>query len=206
MSITTVLIDFGGVIAEEGFYEGLLAIGRRNNLNPETFFRTADALISETGYLTGEADETSYWDAVRKRTSITDDDATLRREILHRFILRQDMLEQVDLLRKQGFTIAMLSDQTNWLEEIDAETGLFRHFDRVFNSYRLHKSKRDASVFSDVCATLGARPDETLFVDDNINHIRRAETRGLRTLHFKNIQDFKSEINNHFQEDTDFHG
>jgi putative hydrolase of the HAD superfamily len=206
MSITTVLIDFGGVIAEEGFYEGLLAIGRRNNLNPETFFRTADALISETGYLTGEADETSYWDAVRKRTSITDDDATLRREILHRFILRQDMLEQVDRLRKQGFTIAMLSDQTNWLEEIDAETGLFRHFDRVFNSYRLHKSKRDASVFSDVCATLGARPDETLFVDDNINHIRRAETRGLRTLHFKNIQDFKSEINNHFQEDTDFHG
>ena len=30
------------------------------------------------------------------------------------------MLEQVGLLRKKGITVAILSDQTNWLEEISS--------------------------------------------------------------------------------------
>jgi putative hydrolase of the HAD superfamily len=88
----------------------------------------------------------------------------------------------------------MLSDQTDWLEEIDQETGLFRHFDRVFNSFRIHKSKRDATVFGDVCAALCVRPEETLFVDDNINHIKRAQGQGLQTIHFVGIDDYKKRV------------
>ncbi|HTG02067.1 MAG TPA: HAD family phosphatase [Nitrospirota bacterium] len=193
------LIDFGGVIAEEGFYEGLLAIGRKNGIDPLKFFEASDGLIAATGYLTGAVDESDFWNEVRRRTGVAEDDASLRREILSRFVLRQDMLDQMDCLREQGLTVAMLSDQTNWLEEIDAATGLFRHFDRVFNSYRLHKSKRDASVFRDVCAALGVRPEETLFVDDNRNHIRRAESQGLRTFHFTRVRDFTSELNTIFK-------
>jgi putative hydrolase of the HAD superfamily len=97
-------------------------------------------------------------------------------------------------LRAAGLKVAMLSDQTNWLEEIDGKTPLFRHFDMVFNSFRLHKSKRDASVFQDVCKALGVRTDEALFVDDNINHIKRAESEGLRTIHFTTIDEFEKRI------------
>ena len=68
------------------------------------------------------------------------------------------MLAEVDALRAGGAFVAMLSDQTNWLDELDRATALYRHFDRVFNSYRMHKSKRDASVFRDVCGELGAAP------------------------------------------------
>lgn len=189
------LVDFGGVVAEEGFAQGLLAIGKNNNLDPRKFFETADALIAETGYLTGRSDEALYWSEVRKRTGIAADDASLRREILSRFVLRPDMLAHVDRLRRRGITVAMLSDQTDWLETIDAETGLFGHFDRVFNSYRMHKSKRDATVFGDVCAVLGARREETLFVDDNINHIKRAESQGLAVIHFLNVREFEERLN-----------
>ena len=198
MAITTVLFDFGGVVAEEGFHEGLLAIGRNNNVDPMKFFETVDALISETGYLTGIADESFFWNEVRKRTGIIGNDASLRREILPRFIPRPEMLSHVDRLRQRGIAVAMLSDQTNWLEEIDAETALFSHFDRVFNSYRTHKSKRDATVFRDVCDALGARPEETLFVDDNINHIKRAEAQGLVVIHFTNVRDFEKKLKTFF--------
>jgi HAD superfamily hydrolase (TIGR01509 family) len=194
MAITTVLIDLGGVLFEEGFYEGLLAIGRNNNIDPVKFFETVDALISETGYLTGNADERFFWNEVRKRTGIDGDDASLRREILSRFVLRQAMLTNVDQLRQKGIVVAMLSDQTNWLEEIDAKTGLFSHFDRVFNSYRMHKSKRDATVFTDACSALGVRPEETLFVDDNINHINRAQSQGLAVIHFTTVRDFEDRL------------
>jgi putative hydrolase of the HAD superfamily len=193
-ALKAVLFDFGGVIAEEGFREGLMAIGKQNNLNPERFFADVDRLIYETGYLIGKTDEASFWYEVRKKTGITGSDGELREEILRRFVLRPEMLAYADRLRANGIGAAMLSDQTNWLEEIDRETPLFGHFDMVFNSFRLHKSKRDPSVFRDVCKALGVRTDEVLFVDDNINHIKRAESEGLRTIHFTTIGEFEKRI------------
>ena len=192
--IKTIIFDFGGVLAEEGFREGLLAIARNNGLDPDAFFAEVDSLIEKTGYLTGTADEASFWNAVRAGTGVRGDDGALRREILARFVLRPEMLAEVDALRAGGAFVAMLSDQTNWLDELDRETALFRHFDRVFNSYRMHKSKRDASVFRDVCEELGATPGETLFIDDNIDHIQRAGGQGLQTIHFLSIEDFKRQL------------
>lgn len=193
-NIKAILFDFGGVVAEEGFYHGLLELGKKNSLDPEAFFRAVDALIYETGYLTGKADEAVFWNSVRERTGIAGTDVELRDEILKRFTLRPEMVLAVDRLRSQGLCVAMLSDQTNWLEEIDRETALFRHFDRVFNSFRIHKSKRDATVFRDVCSALGVTTEETLFVDDNINHIRRAQELGLHTIHFTSVDDFIRQI------------
>jgi putative hydrolase of the HAD superfamily len=192
--IKTVLFDFGGVIAEEGFYEGLLAIGEMNVLNPEAFFKTAESLIVETGYLIGANDEAAFWNAVRNETCVTMNDAELRHEILKRFKLRPKIISYVDGLRSKGFIVAMLSDQTNWLDEIDQKTALFRHFDKVFNSYHIHKSKRDATVFRDVCSDLNVMPSGTLFIDDNANHIERAKTQGLQVIHFVGMSDFKKQI------------
>jgi putative hydrolase of the HAD superfamily len=194
--LKAVLFDFGGVIAEEGFWKGLRSIGTENGLDPDEFFRTVDALIYETGYLIGKADEASFWNAVRSKTGIRGIDAELTNEILKRFELRPDVIASVDLLRSKGLIVAMLSDQTNWLDEINRQTALFQHFDRIFNSYHLHKSKRDASIFGDVCNALGVKPVETLFVDDNINHIKRAGGEGLQTIHFTGIDEYERQIGN----------
>jgi putative hydrolase of the HAD superfamily len=194
--IKAILFDFGGVIAEEGFWKGLRVIGMENGIDPDDFFRTVDALIYETGFLIGNTDEALFWNAVRSKTGIHGTDAELRNEILKRFVLRPDMIASVDLLRSQGLIVAMLSDQTNWLDIIDLQTGLFRHFDTIFNSFRLHKSKRDASVFKDVCTALGVQTGETLFVDDNINHIKRAQGQGLQTIHFTGIDEYKRQVMN----------
>lgn len=195
MMVKTVLFDFGGVLAEEGFRDGLKAIGKKNGLDPDRFFSAADALIFETGYLTGRAKETDYWNALRDRTGISGSNEELRDEVLRRFVLKPGMVAVVDQLKSQGLMVAMLSDQTNWLDELDTETSLSRHFDKVFNSFKLHKSKRDASVFRDVCNDLGVKAEETLFIDDNIDHIRRAESQGLQTIHFTSLDDFKTRMN-----------
>jgi putative hydrolase of the HAD superfamily len=196
-TIKAVLFDFGGVIAEEGFFEGLQTIGKRNGLDPKVFFTAVDSLIYETGYLIGTAAETEFWNTVRSRTGITGDDESLKEEILRRFVIRPDMLFVADSLRDRGLRVAMLSDQTNWLDEINERTLLFRHFDRVFNSYHIHKSKRDASVFADVCSALDTFPKQTLFIDDNVNHIIRAQHQGLQTIHFVTRQDLVMRLQNY---------
>jgi putative hydrolase of the HAD superfamily len=192
--LKAILFDFGGVIAEEGFHQGLSFIGKKNGLDPDEFFLAVEGIIHEDGYVTGIADEATFWNAVRGKTGITGSDAEMREEILKRFVSRPEMISSVDLLRSKGFTVAMLSDQTDWLEEIDRRTDLFRHFDAVFNSFRLHKSKRDASVFGDVCAILGVHPEATLFVDDTIGHIKRAQGQGLKAIHFTGMEEYFKQI------------
>jgi len=192
--IKAVIFDFGGVLAEEGFREGLKAIAIKNRLAPEEFFKTAEEAIHETGYVTGKAEEKNYWNSLRQKTGIKGRDEELREEILKRFVLRQEMLEYVKKIKAAGFVTAILSDQTDWLDELNAKTPFYYYFDHVFNSFNIKKSKKDPSVFRDVCSSLGIKPDEAIFIDDNTGHIKRASGVGMRTILFTNVDDFAKEI------------
>jgi len=192
--IKAVIFDFGGVLAEEGFKQGLKAIAKEKGLDPEDFYEIAGELVYQMGYVMGSSGEDSYWNAVREKTGVRGDDKEFREEILKRFKLRPDMMEVVEKIRSSGLIVAILSDQTNWLDELDQRTPFHHHFDYVFNSFHLKKTKRDPSIFRDICAVLGVRPEEGLFVDDNLENIKRAESQELRTIHFKDVGVFKKEI------------
>jgi putative hydrolase of the HAD superfamily len=198
--IKAILFDFGGVLAEEGFREGLKAIGQKNGLNADDFFSIAGELVYQTGYVTGKSDEAEFWHVVREKTGLAGDDKELRSEILKRFILRPKMLKLVEEIRTCGLIAAVLSDQTNWLDEIDRETPFYHYFDYVFNSFYLKKGKRDASIFLDVCSAMGLRPKEVLFVDDNIENITRALYQGLKVIYFESVDGCTKEIENGMKE------
>jgi putative hydrolase of the HAD superfamily len=192
--IKAVLFDFGGVLAEEGFREGLMAIARKKNLDEQSFFKTAEEIIYKTGYVTGKVKEKIFWENLARETGVKDDYRRLRLEILRRFVLRPGMLSLAGKIRDAGMIVAILSDQTNWLDEINSKKPFYNRFDYVFNSYVLGKSKKDSSVFRDVAKIIGINPHLILFVDDNSHHIKRASEAGLRTIHFTNIENFKSQF------------
>ncbi len=192
--INAVFFDFGGVIAEEGFREGMMAIARKKNLDEQSFFKTAEEIIYKTGYVTGKVREPVFWDALSRAAGVKEDYRRMRIEVLRRFVLRAGMVLLVEKLRDQGLVTALLSDQTNWLDEINSKKPFYNRFDYVFNSYVLGKSKRDPSVFRDVARITGINPHLILFVDDNAQNIKRAQEAGLKTIHFTGIEDFKTQL------------
>lgn len=189
MSVAAVLFDFGGVLADEGFKHGLHAIARANGLDPLAFENLVEELIFSTGYLTGQASEADFWRAIRHATGIRADDAVMKRMILERFTLRPWMIETVRGL-KGSVKLGILSDQTNWLDELDADVHFFTLFDYVFNSYHLGKSKRDPTLFDDVLAVMGIVPEDVLFIDDRPANIVRAGSRRLRTILYTDRDSF----------------
>jgi putative hydrolase of the HAD superfamily len=184
MKIKAILFDFGGVIAEEGFQQGLYAIAEKFGLDKKRFFQLANEAVYHSGYVTGKASEKDYWNEVREHSNIIAPDEELRQEILSRFIPRDWMLETVKALKLKDLKTAILSDQSDWLDELDSRYHFFQYFDAVFNSFHLGKTKRDPAIFIEVMETLKTKADETLFVDDNIEHIDRAVAAGLQTHHF----------------------
>ncbi|MBI5056551.1 MAG: HAD family phosphatase [Nitrospirae bacterium] len=192
--IKATIFDFGGVLAEEGFKQGISAIAIQNRLDQDKLFNISEKLIYDSGYVAGTSGEADYWTAFRKQTGITNTDTELRETVLAAFALRPAMLRHVERIKSLGFITAILSDQTNWLDEIDQRTPFFYLFDHVYNSFHIKKSKREPSLFREVCSMLNVKPEEALFVDDNAGNIQRASAEGLKTIHFTGIESFGKEI------------
>lgn len=189
-----VLFDFGGVLAEEGFRAGLYEIATRQGFDPIRLHQLAMDAVYDSGYVVGRGSEADFWNLLRQRAGLQGEVAHLSGVILRNFTLRPAMLETVRRLRRQGYLVAILSDQTDWLERLDARYHFYREFDRVFNSYRLGKGKRDPSLFDDVVTLLGVTPEEALFVDDLAENVARAESRGLQGLLFRDEADFTERL------------
>lgn len=193
-SVDAVIFDFGGVLADEGFFDGFRAIATQHGMDPGGLAETAVDVVRGGGYVEGRASEEDFWEEFRARTGLTESDAQLRHEILSRFTLRGHMFDTVDKLREAGYKVAILSDQTNWLEELDAVHGIYRRFDLVLNSYRMGKTKKDPSIFDEIVKALGVAPGRALFVDDFEGHIRRATGRNLKTIHYTNRESFERQF------------
>jgi FMN phosphatase YigB (HAD superfamily) len=196
--IDIVLFDFGGVISDEGFRSGLFVIARANNLNPEAFHDDVCRIIAATGYLTGRSDEASFWTLLRREYGLAQTDRQLRDAILGRFVLRPRMLGIVDLLRVGGVRAGIISDQTNWLDELDRRDSFFARFDLVFNSFHLHASKHEGSLFDVVAMQLGMAPERLLLVDDNAGNTQRARQRGYAVIFYKDERSFMEEMRKFF--------
>ena len=192
--IKVVFWDFGGVLAEEGFREGLLAIARYHGLNPQEFLKTAVDLTFNQGFVTGKLDVKMYWQMLREKTGIHAPDDALSHEVLSRFTVRPWMLDLVKKLKQAFIRVAILSDQTKWLDEFAKKHGFFQLFERIFNSYYLGMCKRDLALFDYVVAEMRVKPEEALLIDDNQGNIERAKQRGLQGILFQTRESFESEL------------
>jgi putative hydrolase of the HAD superfamily len=193
-TVNTVLFDFGGVLADEGFRDGLAAIGRLSELAEKDVIRKGHELVLSTGYVTGRAGEGHWWDTLRGEAHVRGTDEALRLEILNRFTLRPQMLDLVERLKDRGFTVGILSDQTNWLDELDDRFGFYGRFDYIFNSFHMGKSKNDPTQFDDVLRLLNRQGREVLFTDDNDGHVGRAVEKGWKAILYGNLDGFLHEL------------
>ena len=179
--IQVFLFDYGGVLAEEGFTNGLKAIAAANDLDGEVFFQQATELIYQCGYVTGKGSEREFWQLVRQECGISGSDAELTAAIHSRFILRPGMIAKVKAIKQHGLSTAILSDQTDWLEQLDKRDNFLKEFNPVLNSFYLGQTKRDPDTFREALQILGLQAGQVMFIDDNQGHIERAGEIGLQT-------------------------
>jgi len=177
-----VLFDYGGVLAEEGFRIGLGELARAAGLDPEAVHDAAGDAIYASGYICGTGSEADFWAELSRRCGLPAWRPAFTARLLERFVLRPGMLELVGTLGANGLRTAVLSDQTDWLDALEARDRFFHHFEEVVNSYHIGKGKRDPDIFTDMATRFGLPPCAIVFIDDNPGHIARARGAGLQAL------------------------
>ena len=193
--LNAVLFDYGGVLAEEGFHNGLIALAKEQGLNVDDMPKEATKAVYDTGFVLGRGSAKIFWQCMRERTGLAGDDATLTQRILSGFVIRPWIIALVQSLHKHGMVTGILSDQTHWLDELNDRDHFYQYFDAIFNSYYLGKGKHDASLFKDVATELKLPICEILFIDDDEGNVNRAREAGMQALHYVDKGSFIQELN-----------
>jgi len=182
--VQAVLFDYGGVLAEEGFSNTMEALAKEQSLRVEDMTAEGMQAVYESGFVLGRGSESDFWKQLRQRTGLHGDDSSLRSRVFDGFVIRPWMLELIAQLKAKGYVTGILSDQTDWLDRLDARDHFYKYFDRIYNSYYLGKGKRDPSQFSDVAADLGLDPSAILFIDDSRKNVATAIENGMQAIQY----------------------
>ena len=183
--IRAVYFDLGGVYYTEGFREGLFTIARKLGLAEEKFYRTASEVIFANGYVRGEAPEVLFWEQFANAAEVEEDLFPERETIIKAFKPLPGMPELVGRIREH-VQVGLLTDQCNWLYELDERDGLLSSFDAVVTSYEEGYTKKDMEIFRIACQRFGLLPEEIAFFDDNPANVERGNEFGMRAFQFEN--------------------
>lgn len=142
----------------------------------------------------GKAPESDFWERMRRDLSLWGTDEELRSYILKRFIPRQWMFSLITQLIQDRVCTGILSDQVDWLERLNKDYNFYSVFDKVFNSFDLGMTKRDAGTFSYICQVLDVLPQEVLFLDDSESNIQRARETGMQCIQYTDRESLLNEF------------
>lgn len=198
-SVLAILFDFGGVLAEEGFRNGLIQLAREQGLDSDQMPAQGMRAVYDSGFVLGQGTDADFWALLRQRTGLHGSDTDLSQRIIDGFIIRPWIIDLVRQLSAMGFVTGILSDQTHWLDILDQRYHFYAIFHKVYNSFYLGKGKQDISLFQDIADDLDLSPSQILFIDDDGGNTERAAKAGLQTIQYLNREDFIRQLESKLQ-------
>jgi putative hydrolase of the HAD superfamily len=194
LAVQAVIFDFDGVIAESGFPVALRSLAARCGLDYPPLPALVMQTLVDSGYLTGRCSESDWWQQLQAGLGPLGSCARFRAEMLGASVVRPWQLALAGRLAAAGYGTAVLSDHTDWLDEIEAQQPFGHAFGRVFNSYYLGASKRESAAFATVLDALGVAPQRAVFIDDNPDNVTRAVALGMIGIVYRERETFLREL------------
>jgi putative hydrolase of the HAD superfamily len=185
--IRALLVDYGEVLCEAPDPEAFAEMAHVAGVEPSRF---GDAYWHlRPAYDRGELDGRTYWHLLGEEVGIRVD-ADLTAELVARDIrlwarLDARMVEWANAVAERGVPVGLLSNMVAEIGSYLRDTlQVFERFTSVTYSYEVGLAKPDARIYHRALESLGAPPDETLFVDDRVANVESARAVGLHAHHF----------------------
>jgi FMN phosphatase YigB (HAD superfamily) len=93
------------------------------------------------------------------------------------------------------YELVLLSDHAReWIAYVKSIHPFLRRFKHTFFSYDLKRTKRDPEAFLQVLDVTSVPPHRCLFIDDNPNNVKVAESVGIPGIRFVNAEQLAAEL------------
>ena len=194
--IKTVIFDIGNVLARFCWKEMFESFG----LQGEAFERVADATVRndawnefDKGLMSTEEIIDVFSEVAPEYRNYIEkifEDPTL---MIAQFEYAKDWIKE---LKERGYRVFILS---NWSEPtyhacLDNELDFLPLVDGAVFSFQEHVIKPDKKIFEIICERYDITPGEAVFLDDNEANVISSREFGLHTIHFKNYEQGRAEL------------
>ncbi|KKR56015.1 MAG: HAD-superfamily hydrolase [Candidatus Curtissbacteria bacterium GW2011_GWA1_40_47] len=105
----------------------------------------------------------------------------------------KEVLGIIKILHK-SYKIYLFSNTTEMSNLHNSKTGLYDYFDGLFLSYQMRMSKPAKEIYEKVVSIIGFKPQECLFIDDDVKNIEQAVQMGMKTILFNVLTDPPSKL------------
>lgn len=190
-SIKNIIFDLGGVIINLDYAKSTDALRAfSKNQDQVAFSQKTQSELFDL-YERGDISCAEFRDGLRKEYDIEATDAQI--DDAWNTMLLDIPAERIELLRalKKKYRLYLLSN-TNAIhmrafnkivEDHFGIPNLDSLFDKPYYSHLVRKRKPGVEVFEQILQENGLEREETLFIDDSIQHIEGAQKVGLQTIH-----------------------
>jgi putative hydrolase of the HAD superfamily len=195
--ISAVILDYGEVLchrpSEEEFDRLAKVFAAEKNLFQALWDKNRGAF--DRGDLTGEA----YWTALAEDAGAAIDGVQLhqvcRWDVEMWGKVNRQMVDWLRRLRQGGIKTGLLSNMhTAMITHLRENFDWLDLFDFKTFSAEVGLIKPDAAIYEHTLRGLGARPEDTLFVDDREINVKAARDLGIRAVRFQSVEQLRTDL------------
>lgn len=104
------------------------------------------------------------------------------------------MLELLSELKKSYNLIGATNEGREWTQNKIDGLNLGEYFLEIIESNKIHELKPSAAFYEKVLKEIGAKAEESIFIDDREKNCIGAQAIGIRSIHFKDCEQLKKEL------------
>jgi epoxide hydrolase-like predicted phosphatase len=193
--IKAVLWDMGGVIlrTEDSSFRRkwaeILKIDEK--LLPKLVFDNEKAQVATIGLLTDK----ELWAWIYNQFGLsTEDGAQFRKDFFAGDNMDWDLLKQIQSLRSQYKTGLLSNAWMDARQSLRTKYPGWEVFDYIFFSAEIHLKKPDPKIYQYVMDFMRVLPEETIFVDDQLENVEAANQFGIHGIRFHNSEQAIREV------------
>lgn len=200
--IQTVIFDLGGVIIDLSVERTLLAFAALTGVSKTDIQKAYGSNPIFMAYERGEVTDQEFRDSIRKLFSVQSTDA----EIDHCWNamlvdLPASTLTMLENLKKHFRVLALSNTNTihiNYVNEIMLRGKVLDSwFHKAYYSYQLGMRKPELEIYQHVLDQNQLIPEQTIFLDDNLDNLKAANSLYIQTRHITHLQQVRDIFNSY---------
>lgn len=198
-NIKAIIFDWGGVCCKEAEPFASTALQQALGLSPDGITEKVKDIHRD--YYSGKYSRDSFWRAILDHLHLKEtaeiNITALSDAYVHSYEVYQDVLDFIVQLRPT-YRIGLLSNLTPEMKgHIQENHNLSTYFDLEIYSCDpdVQTKKPDPKMFRVMLEKLNLEPEECVFIDDSPQNIKAAVDIGMKTLLFKDRNQFFNDIN-----------
>jgi len=186
-----VAFDFGGVYFtwdKKNYIKSLKKITRSDDKAIE---KAVDERSKDVN--AGRMTQKEYWKSFCDALGKTVTPSLFKKITLDQQRPITSMKKLVRRLRKK-YKVVLLTNHTNWLDDLDRRYRIYREFDIIINSHTVKMIKPNKNIYRLLIKKSMSRPGEIVFIDDKKENTTAARRIGIKAVLFTSVPQLKKDL------------